>query len=282
MLVIHALEEQALLEGVHGSIEILIPHRIDVVVDDLRAGLGDILDEHADVRVALPAQRTLDILDIDGLVEVHTDDADGRLVLGGAVERAGHVEWLPLGGHAEAARLAPGERPPVAHALAGRRPLRLEEVVETDAHVADDGVLEEVAVVDDLDGDRARVPVRAEELLCRLPDRRQRVLDERRRVDPLVRAEVDFAVRVDVLGERAQPGSRGVELLRLVDDEANDADGRVGHGVEDACDRLRLENRIECPADVSLACTGQHRRKLRGGECMGEGTRAGERRTDRI
>jgi hypothetical protein len=249
VLIVHALEEHMLLEGVHRNIHVLVPYRIEVIADNLRPRLGSILDQHANVWVALPAKSALNILDIGGLLDVHAHDTNRRLVLCGTVERAGHVERLPLRRHPNAARLAPGEGPPVPHALPRGGLLRLEQVVEADGEVPNDRVLAEVAVVNDLDGDCARVPICAEELLCGLPDGRQRVLDERRRMDPFVCAKVDFAVGVDVLGEWCETTTR-VQFLRLVDDEADNTRGRVGRWVENPFDHLRLENRIECPMDV--------------------------------
>jgi hypothetical protein len=257
MLIVHALKEHTLLEGVHRNINILVPYRIEVVIDNLRPRLGSILDQHTNIRIALPAKRTLDIFDIHSFLDMHANDTNRRLILRRAIERASHIKRLPLGRHTNTARLTPREGPPVAHALPGVRLLRLEQVVQADGHVPDDRVLAEVAVVDDFDGNRARVPVRAEELLCRLPDGRERVLDERRGVDPFVRANVDFAVWVEVLGEWAESGPSGVEFLRLVDDEADDADGCFWQGLEDPFDHMRFENRIECAVNV-LACTSQY------------------------
>ena len=70
------------------------------------------------------------------------------------------------------------------------------------------------------------------------------MFDERRRVDPIVCAEADLAVRVDVLGEWGETAS-WVEFLRLVDDKTDDTDGCFGQGLETRFGQLRFENWVE-------------------------------------
>ena len=165
VLVIHAFEEHILLERVHRDVYILIPYRIEVIADNFRPRLGCILDQHTKVRVALPAKSTLHVLDIHGLLDEHAHDTNRRPVLRSTTQRASHVERLPLGRHANTTRFASREGPPVPHALPWARLLRLEQIVQVDGQVPDHWVFTEIAVVDDLDGDRARVPILAEELL---------------------------------------------------------------------------------------------------------------------
>ena len=92
-----------------------------------------------------------------------------------------HIQRLPLRAEPDLPAPRAAERPPVLARL-----LRREEVREADGHVADDGVLEEVAVVDDLGDDHARRLVRAEELGAVLPDGVVRVLDLARDVERVV------------------------------------------------------------------------------------------------
>lgn len=133
------------------------------------------------------------------------------------MQRARHAQRFPLRRQAHLARLARAEREPIA----ARLPFRIQQIRKLDRHIPDDGVLEEVAVVNRLDGDSGRRFVGAEELVRRFPDWTCGVLEatggEGRATGAV---DVDPGEWVEVAGERLAL----VEFLGLMDDETHDSD----------------------------------------------------------
>jgi hypothetical protein len=80
-----------------------------------------------------------DSLDVDGFFDPDPKDSNGRNVGGASVQRASERERFPLGGEANSPGLAAHEREPVLLPL-----LRGEKVLERDANLSENGVLEEV------------------------------------------------------------------------------------------------------------------------------------------
>lgn len=134
------------------------------VVDDLAPSQRVAVRQDSDVRVALSSQQSLNVLDIDGLLEQDSKNSDGGRVRSSTVDRTGKVERLPLGRQTNSTGLRSREREPVLLSVLGR-----EQVLEGDGHVSEERVLGEVSVVDNSDGDGGRVLVGDDELVRALP-----------------------------------------------------------------------------------------------------------------
>lgn len=134
------------------------------------------------------------------------------------MQRARHAQRLPLRRQPHLARLARAEREPIT----ARLTLRIQQIRKLDRHIANDRVLEEVAVVNSLDRDGGRRFVCAKELIRRFPNWTCGVLEaasgEGRGTGAV---DIDPGEWVEVARERLAL----VEFLGLMDDETHDSDG---------------------------------------------------------
>ena len=157
-------------------------------------------------------------LDVLCFLQPQPHNADGWDVLVRAVQASSHVQRLPLCTQAELrSRRASAQRPPVTR---GVFLLGVEEVGEPDAHIANDGVFEELAIVNDLYRDDGCRLIRAQEFGRRLPDRVVSVFETRRLVDgSWVRAEVDLGERIEIARNRFG----GIEVFGLMNRKTDNA-----------------------------------------------------------
>lgn len=166
--------------------------------------------QHPRVRVRLAAGERLDILDVLRTLEQNPHNSNGRREGAGAVDGTGHQDRLPLGGHAHATRLGVAEGEPVLSLG-----VSLEDVVQFNVDVAELGVGDDGVVVEDGESDDGAGLVGDQELGGTLPNGVGSALQGLRLMD-LLAIESDRDEGVDLL-------PAGVELLGLVDDEANDS-----------------------------------------------------------
>lgn len=130
------------------------------------------------------------------------------------MQTARHIQRLPVSTDPQLPALAVAQREPIRAGL-----LRCDEVIQLDRHVPDDGILEEIAVVDDLDGDDGAGAVRTQELVWGFPDGVVGVLEVLGGVDLFFAVpEENFGERVEVAGHRLAC----VEIFGLVKCEADD------------------------------------------------------------
>lgn len=159
----------------------------------------------------------LHVLHIRRLLQPKPNHTDRWLVLIGTMKTACHVEGLPLRTQPDPTGLASTQRPPIP----ARFLLRLHQVFQPDARVSDNGILEEITVIDDLNRNDRRSTVGAEVFRGGFPNRLECVACNRRLVYVLIRgADVDFPEGVEI---RSVHLAR-VEVLGLVQNEANNSD----------------------------------------------------------
>lgn len=159
------------------------------------------------------------VLDIHSLDKVQANNTNGRRIFASPMQATSHIQRLPFRAHAQFPRLASTKRPPIPCLL-----LRIQKLLQMDRHVTDDGILHEVAVVDNLDCDDRRLAIRAQELFCGFPDGAGGVLETRSLVDHFLSTEEYFSEGVQVLSH----GLGGVEFLGLMDGKPHDTHSYKG------------------------------------------------------
>lgn len=169
------------------------------------------------MKTDLATQRRLHILNIRRLLQPKPDHANRRRILIRSMQAPRHIQWFPLRAQPHPPRLTPTQRPPIPPGLL----LRFQQILQPNARMSNDRVLQEIAIVDDLDGDDRGGTVGTEVLGGRFPNGLERVADFRRAVDGgRLRSNVDFAEGVEV----GCVDFSGIEVFGLVHDEADDSD----------------------------------------------------------